>query len=295
MKALVISGGGSKGAFAVGVLNKLIKEQQKDYDIYCGTSTGALMIPLAATKEISILEDEYTNVNTEDLLTTSEILDSFMNADSLYGVDKLLTKLENQLTDARYQTIMDSGKLMMFCAVCLQTADVTYFTNMDANDDGDFKVIKLNSRQEWLRAIMGSSDQPVFMPPIVVKSASPKRQYVDGGLREYAPVRGALYNGATEIDLIVHATKQYNLKDKKFKSVPDILMQTIDLLTEDVAVTDLQIAELLKNSFPGVTINLYRPAQPLPITSSLKFDKADMAMCVQLGEAAAANPIVMTS
>ncbi|MDG2443864.1 MAG: patatin-like phospholipase family protein, partial [Flavobacteriaceae bacterium] len=39
-KALVISGGGSKGAFAGGVAEYLLKEKKKTYDIFLGTSTG---------------------------------------------------------------------------------------------------------------------------------------------------------------------------------------------------------------------------------------------------------------
>jgi predicted acylesterase/phospholipase RssA len=46
MKALVISGGGSKGAFAVGVLKYLFQEKGHEYDIISGTSTGALIAPL---------------------------------------------------------------------------------------------------------------------------------------------------------------------------------------------------------------------------------------------------------
>ncbi|HAI41072.1 MAG TPA: patatin, partial [Maribacter sp.] len=44
MKALVISGGGSKGAFAGGVAQYLIQEEGRKYDIFVGTSTGSLLI-----------------------------------------------------------------------------------------------------------------------------------------------------------------------------------------------------------------------------------------------------------
>ena len=38
MRALVISGGGSKGAFAGGVAEYLIEKMDNDYDIYIGLS-----------------------------------------------------------------------------------------------------------------------------------------------------------------------------------------------------------------------------------------------------------------
>jgi len=37
MKALVISGGGSKGAYAGGVAQYLIQEEGRDYDLFLGT------------------------------------------------------------------------------------------------------------------------------------------------------------------------------------------------------------------------------------------------------------------
>ncbi|MGZ8522928.1 MAG: patatin-like phospholipase family protein, partial [Chitinophagaceae bacterium] len=45
-KALVISGGGSKGAFAVGVYKHLISGYALDFDVLVGTSTGSLIVPL---------------------------------------------------------------------------------------------------------------------------------------------------------------------------------------------------------------------------------------------------------
>lgn len=46
--ALVISGGGSKGAFAVGAIERL-REAGITWDIVVGCSTGALIAPLVVT------------------------------------------------------------------------------------------------------------------------------------------------------------------------------------------------------------------------------------------------------
>ncbi len=52
MRAAVISGGGSMGAYGAGTLAAL----NKDYDLVCGVSTGALMSPLVALKKWDILK-----------------------------------------------------------------------------------------------------------------------------------------------------------------------------------------------------------------------------------------------
>ena len=43
-RAIVLSGGGAKGAWGVGVV-KALMEQDITYDIAIGTSTGSLMAP----------------------------------------------------------------------------------------------------------------------------------------------------------------------------------------------------------------------------------------------------------
>ena len=52
MRALVISGGGSKGAYAGGVAQYLMEVQGKKYDMFLGTSTGSLLIPHLAVNSI---------------------------------------------------------------------------------------------------------------------------------------------------------------------------------------------------------------------------------------------------
>ena len=64
-KALVISGGGSKGAFAGGVAEYLLTEQQKEYDILIGISTGSLLVSHLALQKLEALKELYTNVNQQ--------------------------------------------------------------------------------------------------------------------------------------------------------------------------------------------------------------------------------------
>ena len=52
MRALVISRGGSKGAFAGGVAQYLIEEKKMKYDLFIGTSTGSLLVSHLALGEL---------------------------------------------------------------------------------------------------------------------------------------------------------------------------------------------------------------------------------------------------
>ena len=64
MRALVISGGGSKGAFAGGVAEYLIDKMNNDYDIYIGTSTGSLLVTHLALKKTQILKRKQIDSST---------------------------------------------------------------------------------------------------------------------------------------------------------------------------------------------------------------------------------------
>lgn len=71
MKALVISGGGSKGAYAGGVAQYLMEVEGRDYDMFLGTSTGSLLVPHLAAGEINKIYHAFTNVKQNDIFSVN--------------------------------------------------------------------------------------------------------------------------------------------------------------------------------------------------------------------------------
>jgi len=67
MKALVVSSGGSKGAYAGGIIEYLSKE--KDWDLFIGSSTGSLIVPLVAVNDIESLKEYYTGIDSSKIYT----------------------------------------------------------------------------------------------------------------------------------------------------------------------------------------------------------------------------------
>ena len=65
--ALVISGGGSKGAFAGGVAQYLIEETKHHYDLFLGTSTGSLLVSHLALNKIEEIIKAFISV-TQDVV-----------------------------------------------------------------------------------------------------------------------------------------------------------------------------------------------------------------------------------
>jgi NTE family protein len=74
MKALVISGGGSKGAFAGGIAEFLIKKRRNQYVLFLGSSTGSLLVPLLSLGETSRLKTIFTSVSRGDIFSNCPFL-----------------------------------------------------------------------------------------------------------------------------------------------------------------------------------------------------------------------------
>lgn len=68
-RALVISGGGSKGAFAGGIAQYLIEEKHRDYQVFAGTSAGSLLIPLLALGEVERIKAVFTAIEQHHIFS----------------------------------------------------------------------------------------------------------------------------------------------------------------------------------------------------------------------------------
>lgn len=242
--ALVISGGGSKGAFSVGVVKDLMKLYQLDFDVLVGTSTGALIVPLVALGELEKLEQLYTTVNDEQILVKYNI-GKRLNAHSIFTAGPLSDKIDALYTDDYFKRLQQSGKEIYLTTTCLQTEELVVFTTaQNPVENSYYKIRKIVSADQFRRAVLASSSQPVFMPPVKVnKTVSgepfPEHQFVDGGVREYAGLGIATDAGAGEIFTIIHSARNVKLDNSEQTSLFGILEKAIDIFITDVAANDL--------------------------------------------------------
>lgn len=244
-KALVVSGGGSKGAFAVGVYKHLVEQYAIDFDVFVGTSTGALIVPLAALGKTELLEKLYTTQKTEDIVIKDNI-GNRLNKDAIFEVTPLWETIRKYYTDEFYDELKASGKEIFLNTTCLQTEELVVFTNVeDPVPSRYYEVRTLVNAEHFRRAVLASACQPVFMTPVKVNKQVPgepfpDHQFVDGGVREYAGVQMAIDYNAQEIFTILLASGK-PAEVPEFKSLFPILEQTISIFTADVSKNDLVI------------------------------------------------------
>jgi NTE family protein len=309
--ALVISGGGSKGAFAVGAI-EVLREAGVRFDLVTGSSTGALIAPLVATDEIALLRKIYSSVRTADVLTARSGALDIWTAGSVYDTAPLWNLINTYITDERYTRVLRAAAEIFLCAVDLQTAEVTYF-NPKRGTGGPMSRLAFN------RAILASASQPVLMPSVRLTEGGD--QFVDGGVREMAPIRKAIAEGATVVFAVVLSPAQQARQDKAFVGVTDTLLRSLDLLLDEISANDVddavfynralaylgrvraRVAELTgqepladifedaaaDNPFRGrlpLDLRIIRPKEPLP-SDGLTFSPLIMSEMMSMGSAAA--------
>lgn len=276
-KALVISGGGSKGAFAGGVAEYLMKEKGKSYDMFLGTSTGSLMVSHLALGRVEALKQLYTNVTQQSIFSNSPFkiktvhgekvvsirhrntLWNFLNGRKTFGESKNLRKLiKKNITQAMYHEIREEAKEVVVTVSNLTRNKIEYKSILDCSYD-DFC--------DW---IWGSCNYVPFMS-LLEKDYC---QYADGGFGCLVPIREAILRGAKEIDAIILETEVTQINRLPAKNPFSLMLDVFGFMLEHVEKHNVTIGKL-SAKHNDVQLNLYYTPTVLT-TNSLVFDKVKM-------------------
>ncbi len=207
--ALVLSGGGGKGAYQAGALNALVDLGiDTKIEAISGTSVGALNACLFVQNKIDILNYVWLNEVSEKILTThSETLfDRIKNAVENYDFpdifkDNVLSFSENGIfsRDGLIEVmdkyidfnIISKSKIELYaCAVHLDTLKLKYF-----------KMNKL--KEESIKEILIATSS---IPLIFGTEDIDGKTYVDGGLPIYgdnSPIK-PVYDAGYKNIIVIH-------------------------------------------------------------------------------------------
>lgn len=248
--ALVVSGGGSKGAFAVGAVKFLIEERGLSFDILAGTSTGAIvttMIAADGADALPILEAEYTSAGPSNIVREREPPAAILSASSIFTTEGLAGRIEAIITDARFDRLIASGRTLLLATVELESGRLVFwFTGPDDLRLMDGEARRITTRGTLMRAVLASASIPVMMPPVMID----ERTFVDGGVREYAPIEATMDAGATDIHAVV-LSPESNAKPPAappFNRIFRVAKRSLDLLMEESGEMDLRGARVFTDA-----------------------------------------------
>ena len=284
MRALVISGGGSKGAFAGGVAQYLIEEEKRQYNMFLGTSTGSLLVPHLSLSDIPKVYNLFTNVKQRDIFSVSPFVQrkkgnrefvsinfvsslwQFIKKKRTFGESKALKRnIKRNFTKEEYNKIKSAKK------------DVVVTVSNLSKNRVEYKSIKDCSYEEFCNWIWISCNYIPFMSLDTVDGF----EYADGGLGCVVPIREAIQRGATEVDAIILESE--TMVDNKIlgKNPFSLMISLFGHLLDQVEKHDIVIGKLAAKN-KNVKLNLYYT--PTRLTeNSLIFSKRLMVKWWQEG------------
>ena len=277
MRALVISGGGSKGAFAGGVAQYLMEGLHHDYDIFLGTSTGSLLISHLALQKIEKIKGVYTSVDQDNIFSNCpftiqkkygvaniainhwNVLKNFYHGSKTFGEShNLLNLIKNTLTIEEFLALKNGPKDIIVTVSNLSLNQVEY------------KSINEFEYDEFCEWIWISCNYTPFMT-LVRKNGC---EYADGGLGSMVPIEEALKRGATTVDAIILHTEVTHFNRMPSRNAFSLLTSMFGFMLDRIEKQNIRIGKFVANHNDAI-INFYFTPTVLT-TNSLIFDKEKM-------------------
>lgn len=279
--ALVLSGGGARGAYEAGVLSYLFEHLIPrlspgfEFDLLSGTSVGAIhaaftgaTADLAPAERASRLSRTWSTMEIADVLRLSSadlvrvplralgLTRQSRSGKGVFGGLVDVTPLENLVRDVvpwdALQRNLDNGRPGAVCVSCteVRSGRVTVFMAGDGADaepwdyDPNAQAIVGQITERHVRA---SAAIPFLFPAVQIG----ERYYVDGGLRMNTPLSPALRLGADRV--LVVALKHSPPSSAGLPPYPEdvitqpafLLGKVLDALTLDQLEYELNRIDLI--------------------------------------------------
>jgi NTE family protein len=285
MRALVISGGGSKGAFAGGVAQYLMENLGYKYDLFVGTSTGSLLISHLALGKVEKIKEVFTSVNQHSIfnhrpflvkktkyggkeigINHLSVLRNFIRGSKTFGESRNLRKLIRRNFTPEEFEILKASEIDVIVTV----------SNLSLNQV-EYKSINDFTYDDFCDWIWISCNYTPFMS-LVKKDGC---EYADGGFGSMVPIEEALNRGATVVDVIILETEVTYYNKLPSRNVFSLLTNMHSFMLDRVEKQNIRIGKFVASNSDAI-INLYYTPTVLT-TNSLIFDKKLMSQWWESG------------
>jgi len=255
-KALVLSGGSIKGAFQAGAIAEVFKSGFVPDAVY-GTSVGSLNGGFLTERAGRAVAEGKSPIWPEigsalekfwlEQVTSFKKIGRKRNIFELaYGVlcdqfdgfidTKKLRELIHQ--ELKVENLRQAPIGFSACAVNITNAEAVYAKPQDA---------------DIIDYIIASTAIPLTMPISMIGN----QPFVDGGIREVAPLREAIKDGADEIMIIVCMPEDLGGASFNRKNVFELVERFMDIVENEIVNNDIRECD---------AINQFTPPDGVPLT-----------------------------
>lgn len=278
--ALVLSGGGARGAFEVGAIRRLI-DDGVNFDVISGVSVGATNAAVLAQGEASSTVDHLEKIwrdirGDRDIFSRrwpgswafEEINLAFR--DSIYSLDPLRQLLESHISP---QELDDSNRELRIGVVNLQKGEL---------------VVANQHSPNLISWVLASASIPVIFPPVKIMG----EYYGDGGVADVAPMSSAfdaLRNmEAEKAQIYVVLTQPLYMpraSQSDLRNGVSVLKRTVELLTSEVLRNDIKMADLHNQLAheESISADIHVIAPEEPPMGTLDFSPRSIDDAIRLG------------
>ncbi len=258
-RALILSGGGARGAFQAGVW-KFLQESGWEPDLICGSSVGAMN---AAAIGAGMDAEQMSNLwKTYDRLklfsfTVKDFLFSFFSRRKFYPLMDT-APLKSMLTEQiDIDALRKSKAEVLITAINMLTSQLVYFNH---------KIITVDH-------IMAATAIPMLFPWQYIDG----EPYWDGGLMANVPIAPALERGIKEIIVVLLSPVALYRQP-----IPQTHRQVVDLVFEHFIVGSYNLS-LSCLSCKNADIKIISPDQSEGFFSVLNFSSIQADKLIQDG------------
>lgn len=305
--ALVLTGGGARAAYQVGVLaaiREILPEPQKNpFPILCGASAGAINAAVLACwaenfgSGVDNLRRTWAGFHAGDVyradtagiaLTGARWMSAFMlgwlirqNPKSLLDNAPLRRLLEQRLDFSRIDQAIASGALYSLSITCSGYASGHSVTFFQGHPDLQTwsRTQRFGARtQLTLDHLMASSAIPFVFPSVRIN----REYFGDGSMRQLAPISPAVHLGAERI-LVIGAgrmgTENERALQESYPSLAQVAGHALSSIFLDSLYVDLERLTRINNTLSMIPESVrrekglsLRPIETLVISPSQRLD-----------------------
>lgn len=196
--ALVLAGGGTKGAYQIGAL-KALKELGVEIEAISGASIGAINGAIIAQGDLDKLEDLYNHIKLEDILELSDknkikSNEDIFSAKNMYKIMREVIK-EKGISNIALRKTLD--KYLDVDKLYNSKIDFGLVT-FDMENKNGIELYKSDiKKNEMIDYLLASAAFPIFKPQEIKDT-----KYLDGGISDNMPISLLLKKGYDNIIVI---------------------------------------------------------------------------------------------
>ncbi len=279
--ALILSGGGARGAFEVGAEKYAREEKGYTWDIISGVSVGALNGFMLAMEKYQRMWELWNSLSQDQICTGGfslwSVIKLAFGAKSFYGNGPLWKTVQQELDPSQIKKHLQIG------TVSLITGEYVEFDHAD---------------EHLAKAILASTVMPIIWAPVDISSEH--RAMVDGGLINISPIGNVLDHDPDEVVIINCDPGEEHALDHRPANILEIGLRAMDINLHALLQKDIEnfrrINHMVKEAGAhGVTLHSAKSGRPIkyfeykvikpdePLSDVLDFSQPSIQRSIKAG------------